>query len=47
MNIPKVFWKYYDLYRRKQITFNEYIALSGIQEELLAEYLNYITTDEE
>jgi len=46
MNIPKIFWKYYDLYRRRQITFNEYVTLSDIKEELLTEYLNYIGKDD-
>ena len=27
---PKVFWKYYDLYRRKRISVSEYAAATGL-----------------
>ena len=27
---PKAFWKYYDLYRRKQITLDEYAVMTGL-----------------
>ncbi len=27
---PKVFWKYYDLYRRKRISLSEYAAATGL-----------------
>lgn len=29
---PKAFWKYYDLYRRKQITLDEYAVMTGLLE---------------
>lgn len=42
MDIPKSFWKYYDMYRRKRITFAEYVALTGIKAKVLNEYLTFI-----
>ena len=39
---PKTFWKFYDLYRRKEITFDEYVNLSGIPAPLLSIYLGII-----
>jgi len=46
MNIPKIFWKYYDLYRRKMITLSEYATLSGIRIEMLTEYLDDVTKNQ-
>lgn len=46
MNIPKIFWKYYDMYRRKIITLTEYETLSGIRTELLTEYLDFVTQNQ-
>lgn len=31
---PKAFWKYYDLYRRKQITFKNIGRLREIKEQI-------------
>lgn len=45
-DIPKVFWKYFDLYRRKLITLREYARLSGIEEEVLVSYLNVVGTNQ-
>ena len=28
--MPKIFWKYYDLFRRKKITLDEYSAKTAI-----------------
>lgn len=42
MNIPKIFWKYYDLYRRKIISIDLYQIYTGIEKELLVAYLDYI-----
>ena len=42
ISIPKIFWKYYDLYRRKQISIDEYQKLTGISKEELLEYLNEV-----
>ena len=36
---PKVFWKFYDLYRRGKITLDEYRNSSGISASLLSMYL--------
>lgn len=38
--IPKEFWKYYDLYRRKIITLFEFSQRSGLKVEEIAFYLN-------
>lgn len=37
--LPKTFWKYYDLYRRKQISMKEFAELAGISERQLRAYL--------
>lgn len=47
MDIPKIFWKYYDLYRRKLITFSDFMVLSGINRELLCKYLSHIGENRE
>ena len=39
---PKVFWKFYDLYRRRMITLDEYRSSSGIPASLLSMYLSSI-----
>ena len=36
---PKVFWQYYDLYRRGKITIDEFRSLSGISVSLLSTHL--------
>ena len=38
-SLPKVFWKFYDLYRRKQITLLEFSRLTGLSEKTLRSYL--------
>lgn len=43
MDIPKIFWKYYDVYRRRMITFAEFVTLTGIKGKVLNEYLMFIT----
>jgi len=40
--LPKVFWQYYDLYRRGKITIDEYRSFSGISAPLLSIYLSSI-----
>lgn len=42
MDIPKIFWKYYDMYRRRVISFAEFVALTGIKASVLNEYLSFI-----
>jgi len=39
---PKIFWKFYDLYRRGQITIEEYRNLSGLPTNILSLYLRNI-----
>ena len=36
---PKVFWKYYDLYRRKQISLTEFSRLSGLSEKVILAFI--------
>lgn len=46
MDIPKIFWKYFDWYRRKLITLSEYENLTGIDKEKLQEYLAHIAQNQ-
>ena len=39
---PKVFWKYYDAYRRKQISLKEFSKLTDLPEALLRKYLREV-----
>ena len=39
---PKVFWKYYDSYRRKKITLSEYSLASGMPVSLIQYYLKNV-----
>ena len=40
--LPKVFWKYYDAYRRKQISLKEYSKLTDLPERVLRKYLREV-----
>ena len=37
--IPKSFWKYYDLFRRKQISLEDFSRMSKLTEEEILAYL--------
>ncbi len=37
--IPKIFWKYYDLYRRNKITLDDYTRETNLSASVLQEYL--------
>lgn len=39
---PKVFWKYYDLYRRNKISIAQYVEKTGITEYAIRIFLNQI-----
>ena len=39
---PKVFWKYYDLYRRKRISLSEYIAATGLSAIAIRHFLKNV-----
>ena len=39
---PKVFWKYYDSYRRKKITLSEYTIATSIPTTAIQNYLKNI-----
>lgn len=41
-NIPKIFWAFYDLYRRKQITLDEFSQKTNIAKKTLQKYLQQI-----
>lgn len=41
-DIPKVFWKYFDLYRRQRITIEEYAQQTNLSEEDILFYLSII-----
>lgn len=42
MEIPKIFWKYYDLFRRKLITLEEFSEKTSLQVGVLVFYLESI-----
>lgn len=42
VDIPKVFWKYYDLYRREEISLKEYSAKSNLTKDELLRYLSIV-----
>ncbi len=44
--IPKIFWKYYDLFRRKQITLSEFSERTAYSEEELLLFLMEIAKKE-
>lgn len=44
--IPKIFWKYYDLFRRKQIALSEFSKKTNISEKQLLYFLAEITKKE-
>lgn len=46
MNIPKIFWKYYDLFRRKEISLEEYSQKSGLTKTEIKGYLKEISKKE-
>ena len=39
---PKVFWKYYDLYRRKRISLSEYATATGLSSFTIRHFLENI-----
>ena len=39
---PKVFWKYYDLYRRKRISLSEYAAATGVSAFAIRHFLKNV-----
>ncbi len=42
MNIPKMFWKYYDLYRRREISLEAYAVKAKLTKEQILYYLSLI-----
>ena len=39
---PKVFWKYYDLFRRKRISLSEYAAATGLSAFAIRHFLKNV-----
>ncbi len=39
---PKIFWKYYDLYRRRMITLADFSEKSGLPEDEIVYYLKTV-----
>lgn len=39
-DIPNIFWKYYDLFRRNQISIRKYSELTGIRTQTIVKYLH-------
>ena len=42
LDIPKAFWKYYDLYRREAISLEEFSIRSNLSKEEIIHYLSVI-----
>lgn len=42
LDIPKVFWQYYDLYRREEISLEEYSQKSDLPEDEILHYLSVV-----
>lgn len=42
VDIPKVFWKYYDLYRRREISLEDYAVKAKLTENQIRYYLSLI-----
>ena len=41
-DIPKIFWKYYDLYRRKIITIKQFSELSNLSIKQIKTFLQIL-----
>lgn len=41
-SLPKIFWRYYDCFRRKQITLSEFSQLTGLTESEIKAYLKMV-----
>lgn len=42
LTIPKIFWKYYDLYRRNLINLEDYAKETGLSQEIIRFYLHCV-----
>jgi len=40
--IPKIFWKYYDLFRRQKITLREYAYKTGLSTSEILKYYDFV-----
>lgn len=43
---PKIFWKYYDLFRRGLITIDEYSYKTSLKKDVLLWYITNVTENE-
>lgn len=39
---PKIFWRYYDLYRRKKMSLEKFAQCSNLPMDELRQYLSYV-----
>ena len=44
MEIPKIFWKFYDLYRRGLLTLEEFSESTSLSAEFLQKCLSEVTS---
>lgn len=44
MDIPKIFWKFYDLYRRGLISLEDFSKQANLSAEFIEECLNQMYT---
>lgn len=42
-NIPKVFWAFYDLYRRKLLTLDDFSKKTCLDKKILCKYLRQLS----
>lgn len=42
-DIPKIFWKYFDLYRRKKISLEQYVESTRISIYIIEKFLEEAT----
>ena len=45
MTIPNIFWKYYDLFRRKQLSLEEFSEKAGLEKDTILLYLQKISNE--
>lgn len=43
MDIPKIFWAFYDLFRRKQLTISQFSERTGLTKEEITRFLKEIS----
>ena len=46
MEIPKIFWAFYDLFRRKQITLSQFSEKTELSKDEITHFLKEISKNE-